>query len=421
MKIGIVLGRIGGVDGVALETQKWIAVLKEMGHSVSILTGELEAPLLDVTILPELAFSHPACIRAQEEAFGSTPVEEEYLLERLAQEADHIEQGVLSWLRRESLELLITENATTLPCHLSMGMGLRQAISKMDISAISHDHDFHWERGDRYETRFQGIEAIIEECFPLDLPNLKHVVINQYNQDLLQRERGISSLVIPNVMDFDVPFGVKDEANALLPEMLGCKKDDILLFQITRIVRRKGIETAIELVEKLQNRRVKLVVTGTALDDFGSDYLDELRQQSLDLGVEQQVLFAGDRFANVRKSFGKRPSVFSLSDGYARAHACTYFSSYEGFGNAFVEALVARRPIFVNNYKPVYWPDIGAKGFETVQIEDNQLTDHAVMRAHEVLHCPDTRRDWSEYNFQLGRTHFSFPVLQEKLVQLLDG
>ena len=34
MRIGIVIGRIGGVDGVALETEKWIAVLKKMGHLV---------------------------------------------------------------------------------------------------------------------------------------------------------------------------------------------------------------------------------------------------------------------------------------------------------------------------------------------------------------------------------------------------
>ena len=37
MNIGIIIGRIGGVDGVALETEKWIDVLKAMGHQVSTL------------------------------------------------------------------------------------------------------------------------------------------------------------------------------------------------------------------------------------------------------------------------------------------------------------------------------------------------------------------------------------------------
>ena len=30
MKIGIIIGRIGDVDGAALETEKWIKILNEM-------------------------------------------------------------------------------------------------------------------------------------------------------------------------------------------------------------------------------------------------------------------------------------------------------------------------------------------------------------------------------------------------------
>ena len=44
MRIGIIIGRIGGVDGVALETEKWIAVLERLGHDVYIISGEF--PLL---------------------------------------------------------------------------------------------------------------------------------------------------------------------------------------------------------------------------------------------------------------------------------------------------------------------------------------------------------------------------------------
>ena len=42
MRVGIVIGRIGGVDGVALETEKWAAVLRRLGHEVHVLTGELD-------------------------------------------------------------------------------------------------------------------------------------------------------------------------------------------------------------------------------------------------------------------------------------------------------------------------------------------------------------------------------------------
>ena len=34
MRIGIIIARIGGIDGVALETEKWIEVLRKMGNEV---------------------------------------------------------------------------------------------------------------------------------------------------------------------------------------------------------------------------------------------------------------------------------------------------------------------------------------------------------------------------------------------------
>lgn len=42
MKIGIIISRIGGEDGVALETEKWIEVLERMGHEVFISAGRFE-------------------------------------------------------------------------------------------------------------------------------------------------------------------------------------------------------------------------------------------------------------------------------------------------------------------------------------------------------------------------------------------
>ena len=69
MRIGIVISRIGGVDGVALETEKWIDVLKRLGHEVFIVTGALEREMPHVTIVPELYFFHPLTMREQRHAF----------------------------------------------------------------------------------------------------------------------------------------------------------------------------------------------------------------------------------------------------------------------------------------------------------------------------------------------------------------
>ncbi len=156
MRIGIVIGRIGGVDGVALETEKWATVLRRLGHEVFILAGELEAEVPGSTVLPELAFSHPATLREQDDAFFVQDADEREFVDRLHRDADRIGHDVLAWLTSERIDVLITQNSTTLPCHLTMGMALKRVIELTGIPTIAHDHDFHWERGDRYVTRYAG-------------------------------------------------------------------------------------------------------------------------------------------------------------------------------------------------------------------------------------------------------------------------
>ena len=75
----------------------------------------------------------------------------------------------------------------------------------------------------------------------------------------------------------------------------------------------------------------------------------------------------------------------------------------------------------MNKYRPVYWPDIGSKGFKTVQIEENELTDDAVEEIRQVLADPERRGEIADFNFELGRRHFSFEVLAELLGPLVAG
>jgi mannosylglucosylglycerate synthase len=419
MKVGFVIGRIGGVDGVALETEKWIAVLQRMGHEVRVLTGELEGEVAGTSLLPELAFSHPFTVEEQEIAFFGKPADEGELLERLEAQAAKIEAGILSWLEREGVELLISENASALPCHLSMGMALQRVFARQGIPAVTHDHDFPWERGDRYATPYQGVREIIEACFPVKLHNVRHAVINTAARETLDERFGIQgAVVVPNVMDFERTYAAQDQYNEGLLADLGLGADDIPLFQITRIVGRKGIDTAIQLLHELDDPRVKLVITGTSTDDT-EGCTAALHALTRRLELEAQVLFAGDRFGAYRGTEGQGRKIYSLEDGYARARACTYFSTYEGFGNAFVEAVVARRPIFVNRYEPVYWPDIGSKGFETVMIEGGELTANAVAQIRDLLDDPLRVERMVARNFELGREHFSYEALERLFVEQL--
>jgi len=193
------------------------------------------------------------------------------------------------------------------------------------------------------------------------------------------------------------------------------QEGDIPLFQITRIVERKGIEVAIDLVDRLADKRVKLVITGSAADDHRKGYYSDLLRQIDENGLSDRVIFAHHKLLSKRATSSTGERIFSLADAYANAVACTYFSTYEGFGNAFIEALVARKPIFVNNYEPVFWPDIGSLGFKTVMLQKNNLTDEAVAEIDRIIHDPAEQAEIAEYNFELGRKHFGYDVLEEKL------
>ena len=82
-------------------------------------------------------------------------------------------------------------------------------------------------------------------------------------------------------------------------------------------------------------------------------------------------------------------------------------------------AIVTKRPIFVNNYEPVYMPDIGSKGFKTVMIENGELTPGAVSDMAEVIYNPSLASEIAEHNYLLGQKYFSFDTLREKLEQLI--
>ena len=72
MKIGFIIGRIGGVDGVALEAEKWITVLKKMGHEVFILSGQFQEWTIDPihdTLVVEMSFFSPESFWSQKKAF----------------------------------------------------------------------------------------------------------------------------------------------------------------------------------------------------------------------------------------------------------------------------------------------------------------------------------------------------------------
>ena len=108
---------------------------------------------------------------------------------------------------------------------------------------------------------------------------------------------------------------------------------------------------------------------------------------------------------------------YTLSDCYLNADFVTYPSSYEGFGNAFLEALWFKKPVLVNRYS-IFQQDIEPLDFDVV-IMDNYVTNETVDTVRSLLDSTPAGQVLAERNFALGRKFFSFKLLEQRLRQVL--
>ena len=188
----------------------------------------------------------------------------------------------------------------------------------------------------------------------------------------------------------------------------------LLVVQPTRVVPRKGIELAIELVGRLGDPHAVLLITSPAGDE-GLDYLVELERQAKEQGV--RLSYSGDRFAPDHEGKPIRPA-HSLHDAYLAADLITYPSLYEGFGNALIEAVFYGVPVLVNRY-PVYDADIRPLGLRFIEIH-GAITDETVGEVKALLSNPRRIRDNARHNFDIGREHLSYGLLRRRLGRLLN-
>ncbi|MDQ2934640.1 MAG: glycosyltransferase family 4 protein [Chloroflexota bacterium] len=410
MRIGIVATRLAGVDGVTFETAKWEAVLDGLGHEIRLCAGEVDALRYISRLVPPMHFTHPPAARVTEAAFDpesdGDAVRAE--IERLAAQLLPVLED---WATTAQLDLLIVENAWAIPMQLPLALALRRLVEQTGLRAIGHHHDYWWER-ERFATPV--VPDLIEEAFPPDLPNIRHVSINSVAAKELHRHRGIQSTVIPNVFDFDQPRPRKHPAvRRRLRDELGMGERGLLVVQPTRVVPRKGIELAIELVGRLDDPDAVLLITSPAGDE-GLDYLVELERLAETRNV--RLRYAADRFAPDHEGTPIRPA-HSLQDAYMAADLITYPSLYEGFGNALIEAIFYGTPVVVNRY-PVYEADIRPLGLLFVEL-DGSVTDAAVAEVQALIASPSRRQAMARHNFAIARDHLSYRLLRRRLRRLI--
>ena len=410
-RIGFVATRLIGTDGVSLETEKWSNILSGMNHECFYFTGESDRPEERTYLVPEAHFKHPEIEALNSDLFDNY-VRSSHTSGKIQALRHHIKQHLYQFVRMFDVNLLIVENAFSLPMNVPLGLALTEFIAETSIPTIGHHHDFFWERS-RYSV--SAADDYLRAAFPPTLPSIQHVVINSFAGRRLALRTGASSMLIPNVMDFDNPPPEPDAYAVEIRSALGIQPDDHFLLQPTRIVPRKRIEHAIELIHRLDCNCVLVITHGSG--DEGTAYEKYLRDYADILNVP--VIF-GSAFVNHRRgqtTNGRK--IFSLADAYQQANLVTYPSTIEGFGNAFLETIYFLRPIVISTYE-IFKTDIQPKGFQVIGFDDF-IEERTIHQAREVLHDPALGEEMAAYNYQIGRRYYSYRTLEYKLAALIQG
>jgi glycosyltransferase involved in cell wall biosynthesis len=409
-RIGFVSTRFKGTDGVSLETIKWRQVLERMGYECFFFSGLSDWDPSKSMVVDEAFFGHPRIEEIQNRCFGMTVRDEE--LSGAIQGVRHrLKTALYDFVMTFKIDMLITENVLTIPMNIPLGLALTEFVAESGIPVIAHHHDFVWER-QRFTVNC--IADYLSMAFPPRLHSINHVVINSEACQQLSHRCGLSSVIIPNVLDFDTPPPEMDDYASTMRQDLGVKDDEVLLLQPTRIIARKGIEHAIELAGRLKDKKAKLLISHQERDE-GSDYYARTMDYAALLGVE--VLICPDIIGAERGLTETGKKKYSLSDCYLNADFVTYPSSYEGFGNAFLEALWFKKPILVNRYS-IFQSDIEPLEFDVV-IMENYVTGETVNTVRSLLESPKAVKLLAERNYEIGRKYFSFTLLERRLRMVL--
>ena len=429
-RIGFVSTRFAGTDGVSLETAKWATVLERLGNTCFYFAGECDRPADRSHVVPLAFYRHPEIAALNELAYPSetataaapggsigqdrpsrsTAARPADMTDRIHALREHLKGELRAFVARFEIELLVIENASSIPLNLPLGLAIAELVAETGIPTIAHHHDFAWER-----QRFlvNCVPDVLAAAFPPNHPAIHHVVINSVQARDLAWRNGLTARVIPNVMDFEVPPGPPAIPVAEIRADLGIAPSDLLVLQPTRVIPRKGIEHAIEFTRRL-GRPASLVVSHASGDE-GPEYEQRVREYAALLGVD--VRFEAEVIGDTPGTTADGRRIHTLADVYPAADFVTYPSVFEGFGNAFLEAVYFGRPILVNNYS-TYEVDIRPRGFRVVWL-DGFISEEALVLARRLLDDPAEAAAWAARNYELAARHFSFTVLRRHLEDLL--
>ena len=443
MKIALVHYRTGETDGVSLEMDKWKLALKKLGHEAIYISGSSNSK--DTIAIPEIAYNDKLDLKIGAECYDKlSDYDCKSLHKAILVQAEIIKDKFINAIKTEKIDCLVPNNIFALGKSLPIAIGLLKAIDETNVKVINHHHDFFWERNKYSMPTCSFIKPVLNDIFPPARKNMKHAVINSLALDDLFKRRGLKSTVVPNVFDFHAPLWKKDNYNNDFNESFGLDENDIVFLQATRVTNRKSIELTIKLLERLNKKlpsligktlydgriitkKTKLTLLVVGLHEGLYNYEERLIEYAQELKVK--MVIDSTKVSHSRK-MNEMKRIYSLWDAYVCADIVSYPSTYEGWGNQFLEGLFAKKPMIVFEYS-VFEKDIAPHDFNYISLgnkyQSNKcdlhyvsdlVNDKAVDETISYLFDKQMRLERVEENFEIGRKFYSLATLESILAKL---
>ncbi|RKX76519.1 MAG: glycosyl transferase family 1, partial [Spirochaetes bacterium] len=195
-RIAIVSGKLGDVDGVSLEADKWIDILSSMGHNIFTISGFYRQPVSGVPEEQQILLKSISFDSAEQKYF------ETLVFPYLSKRPPHFTEPRMAEIQAElemagaevgnhlyeivqdnRIDVIIAENTNAMPMSLLGGIAVYRIATKHRVATIFHHHDFWWERS-RFSENY--IEKLLNLIMPPSDLGTEHVVISSYASHILK-------------------------------------------------------------------------------------------------------------------------------------------------------------------------------------------------------------------------------------------
>ena len=384
---------IGGVESVIRQHAQ---LMVRHGHEVMILCGKGSnfSKQIPTQVFRELDSCDAKVKTAQDEIYSGHPGSAYFQL------VETLQHRLEPLLRK--FDRIIVHNVFTMPFDLAATEVLANiAVTKSKL--IAWTHDLAACNPDYKVPPYQAFDPIRKRQ-----PNVKYVTISDTRAtEFRELTRSQPDAVIPNGLDFGDMWSVTPEVADIVQHDLA---DSMVLLLPTRILKRKNIGFALQIVAALRNTgtKVRLLISG-APDPHNLpsvEYFAGLKQLAADLNIDRIVTWVNELF------FVDERQIRSL---YGVADAVLYPSRQEGFGLPVLEGTAYRLPVFCSNVEPL--KSMAPPGTLFFDLQDAPQTVASRIRAHlETSDIFNSRkqilRDYSAERLYLDKIE---PLLQEKL------